>query len=388
MAARIWNWLTAGESHGPGLTIVIDGVPAGIPLTEDGIAEDLRRRQGGYGRGGRMLIEKDRAELRAGVAKGFTTGAPVAMWIENRDWANWKDKTPPAITVPRPGHADLSGALKFGHRDLRIVGERSSARETTARVAAGAVAKAFLAELGIHVYSHIVAIGDVTAPTYDLEWGELFERAEASEVRCADPTATERMKARIDEAKQAGESLGGIFEVAAVGLPPGLGSYTQWDRKLDGLLAQAILSINAIKGVEFGEGFAVARMPGTQAQDPIQWGPGRPMRTSNRAGGTEGGTTNGEPLVLRGAMKPIATTVTRQDSVDLSTGENTKMEYQRSDVCAVPAAGVVGEAMVALVLADVVLQKFGGDNVAETRAALEHFVAARGWLSELAESRS
>ncbi|HZS02949.1 MAG TPA: chorismate synthase [Chloroflexota bacterium] len=388
MAARIWNWLTAGESHGPGLTIIIDGVPAGIPLTEDGIAEDLRRRQGGYGRGGRMLIEKDRAELRAGVAKGFTTGAPVAMWIENRDWANWKDKTPPAITVPRPGHADLSGALKFGHRDLRIVGERSSARETTARVAAGAVAKAFLAELGIRVYSHIVAIGDVTAPSYDLEWGELFERAEASEVRCADPAATERMKARIDEAKKAGESLGGVFEVAAVGLPPGLGSYTQWDRKLDGLLAQAILSINAIKGVEFGEGFAVARLPGTQAQDPIQWGPGRPMRTSNRAGGTEGGTTNGEPLVLRGAMKPIATTVTRQDSVDLSTGENTKMEYQRSDVCAVPAAGVVGEAMVALVLADVVLQKFGGDNVAETRAALEHFVAARGWLSELAESRS
>ncbi len=388
MAARIWKWLTAGESHGPGLTIVIDGVPAGIPLTEDDIADDLRRRQGGYGRGGRMLIEKDRAELRAGVAKGITTGAPVAMWIENRDWANWKDKDPPAITVPRPGHADLSGALKFGHRDLRIVGERSSARETTARVAAGAVAKAFLAELGIRVYSHIVAIGDVSAPAYDLEWGELFERAEASEVRCADPETTERMKARIDAAKQAGESLGGVFEVAAIGLPPGLGSYTQWDRKLDGLLAQAILSINAIKGVEFGEGFAVARLPGTQAQDPIRWGHGRPMRTTNRAGGTEGGTTNGEPLVLRGAMKPIATTVTRQDSVDLSTGQNTKMEYQRSDVCAVPAAGVVGEAMVALVLADVVLQKFGGDNVAETRAALDHFVAARGWLSELAESHT
>jgi chorismate synthase len=387
MAARIWEYKTAGESHGPGLTIIVDGVPAGVPATEDGIGEDLRRRQGGYGRGGRMLIEKDRAELRGGVARGLTTGAPVAMWIENRDWANWKDKTPPAITVPRPGHADLSGALKFGHDDLRIVGERSSARETTARVAAGALAKAFLAELGIQVYSHIVAIGDVTAPAYDLEWAELFARAEASEVRCADAEATERMKARIDAAKKAGESLGGVFEVAAVGLPPGLGSYTQWDRKLDGLLAQAILSINAIKGVEFGEGFAVARLPGTEAQDPIRWGSGRPTRTTNRAGGTEGGTTNGEPLVLRGAMKPIATTVTRQESVDLSTRENAQMEYQRSDVCAVPAAGVVGEAMVALVLADVVLQKFGGDNVAETRAALDHFLTARGWVAELEASR-
>ncbi|HWP28575.1 MAG TPA: chorismate synthase [Chloroflexota bacterium] len=377
----MWRFLTAGESHGPGLTVIIDGVPAGVPIDEDRIAHDLRRRQGGYGRGGRMLIERDRAEVRGGVHKGYTTGAPVALWIENRDWVNWKDKDPPPITVPRPGHADLAGALKFGHRDLRIVGERSSARETTARVAAGAVAKAFLGELGIRIYSHVVAIGEVTAPAYDLEWDELFARAEASEVRCADADTTERMKARIDAAKQAGESLGGIFEVAAVGVPPGLGSYTQWDRKLDGLLAQAILSINAIKGVEFGEGFAVARLPGTQAQDPIRWGPGRPMRTTNRAGGLEGGTTNGEPIVLRAAMKPIATTVTRQDSVDLLTGQETKMEYQRSDVCAVPAAAVVGEAMVALVLARAVQEKFGGDHLAETRAALEHFLAARGWLT-------
>src|SRR5262249_35026864 len=229
----MWRWLTAGESHGPGLTILMDGVPAGVPIDEDTIERDLRRRQGGYGRGGRMVSEKDHAELRAGVAGGVTTGAPVAMWIENRDWANWKDKDPPPITVPRPGHADLSGALKFGHRDLRIVGERSSARETTARVAAAAVAKAFLTELGIRVYSHIVAIGEVSTPAYDLEWEELFARAEASDVRCADQDTSERMKARIDEAKKAGESLGGVFEVAAVGLPPGLGSYTQWDRKID-----------------------------------------------------------------------------------------------------------------------------------------------------------
>lgn len=374
-----FRFLTAGESHGPGLSIIVEGMPAGVPLTEEQIAVDLRRRQGGYGRGGRMLIEQDYAYLTAGVTDRLTTGAPIAMSIENKDYANWKDRTLPPITVPRPGHADLSGALKYQHRDMRLVLERSSARETTARVAAAGVARALLSELGVKVAGHVVAIGGVQAPVPDMPWEELFARAEESEVRCHDPETTRRMVARIDQARADRDTLGGIVEVVAWGLAPGLGSFVHWDRKLDGRLAGAVMSINAIKGVEIGDGFASAARPGTQVQDAIRWGEGRPIRASNRAGGTEGGVTNGEPIVIRAAMKPISTTLTPQPSVDVRTGTETVMEYQRSDICAVPAAAVVVEAMVTLVLADAYLEKFGGDNIAETRSNRERFLEAIGW---------
>jgi chorismate synthase len=375
------RFLTAGESHGPGLTIVVEGMPAGVSITEDQIAVDLRRRQGGYGRGGRMLIEQDYAYISAGVTRGVTTGAPIALSIENKDYANWKDKPLSPITIPRPGHADLAGSLKYQHDDMRLVSERSSARETTARVAAAALAKALLGELGVQIGGHVVAIGGVEAPIPELPWDELFRRAEESEVRCADADTTRRMVARIDQAKEDRESLGGIVEVVAWGLAPGVGSFVHWDRKLDGRLAGAVMSINAIKGVEIGDGFASAGKAGTQVQDAIRWGEGRPIRASNRAGGTEGGVTNGEPVVIRAAMKPIATTVTPQPSVDMRTGEETVMEYLRSDVCAVPAAAVVVEAMVALVLADAYLEKFGGDNIAETRANMEQFLSSIGWTA-------
>lgn len=375
------RFLTAGESHGPGLRIVVEGMPAGVPVSEEEIAVDLRRRQGGYGRGGRMLIEQDYAHIIAGVTRGVTTGAPIAMDIENKDYANWKDKQLPPITVPRPGHADLAGVLKYQYDDMRLVSERSSARETTARVAAAAIAKALLRELGVKVGGHVVAIGGVEAPVPELPWEDLFRGAEESEVRCWDPETTQRMIARIDQAKADRDSLGGIVEVVAWGLAPGVGSFVHWDRKLDGRLAAAVMSINAIKGVEIGDGFASASRSGTQVQDAIRWGEGRPIRASNRAGGTEGGVTNGEPIVIRAAMKPIATTVTPQPSVDMRTGTETVMEYQRSDVCAVPAAAVVAEAMVTLVLADAYLEKFGGDNLAETRSNMERFLSAIGWTA-------
>jgi chorismate synthase len=375
------RFLTAGESHGPGLTIIVEGMPAGVPVSEDQIAVDLRRRQGGYGRGGRMLIEVDHAHISAGITRGATTGAPIALSIENKDYANWKDKPLSPITIPRPGHADLAGSLKYQHDDMRLVSERSSARETTARVAAAGLAKAFLKEMGVGIGGHVAAIGGVEAPVLDLPWEELFRRAEESEVRCADSETTARMVARIDQAKEDRESLGGIVEIVAWGLAPGLGSFVHWDRKLDGRLAGAVMSINAIKGVEIGEGFASAAKAGTQVQDAIRWGEGRPIRATNRAGGTEGGVTNGEPIVIRAAMKPIATTVTPQPSVNMRTGEETVMEYMRSDVCAVPAAAVVVEAMVALVLADAYLEKFGGDNIVETRANMEHFLSSIRWTA-------
>ena len=376
-----FRFLTAGESHGPGLSIIVEGMPAAVPLTEDQLAVDLRRRQGGYGRGGRMLIEQDYAYITAGVTNGLTTGSPIALSIENKDYANWKGKVMPPITVPRPGHADLSGALKYQLDDMRLVLERSSARETTARVAAAGVAKALLHELGVQVAGHVMSIGEVQAPVPELPWEEMFRRAEDSEVRCYDDETTQRMVERIDRAKADRDTLGGVVEVVAWGLAPGVGSFVHWDRKLDGRLAGAVMSINAIKGVEIGDGFASAMRPGTQVQDAIRWGEGRPIRASNRAGGTEGGVTNGEPIVVRAAMKPISTTLTPQPSVDVRTGTETVMEYQRSDICAVPAAAVVVEAMVSLVLADAYLEKFGGDNLAETRANMEHFLSSIGWTA-------
>jgi chorismate synthase len=376
-----FRFLTAGESHGPGLSIIVEGMPAAVPLTEEQIAVDLSRRQGGYGRGGRMLIEQDYAYITAGVTNGKTTGSPIALSIENKDYANWKGKVMPPITVPRPGHADLSGALKYQLDDMRLVLERSSARETTARVAAAGVAKALLRGLGVKVAGHVMSIGEVQAPVPDIPWDPLFEQAEASEVRCYDAATSQRMIERIDRAKRDRDTLGGVVEIVAWGLAPGVGSFVHWDRKLDGRLAGAVMSINAIKGVEIGDGFASAMRPGTQVQDAIRWGEGRPIRASNRAGGTEGGVTNGEPIVIRAAMKPISTTLTPQPSVDVRTGTETVMEYQRSDICAVPAAAVVVEAMVALVLADASLEKFGGDNLAETRANIEHFLSSIGWTA-------
>lgn len=373
------RFLTAGESHGPCLTIIIDGLPAGLPLSEELIARDLARRQQGYGRGGRMRIEQDRAEIAGGVIRGLTTGAPLALRIENRDWANWKDRDWPALTVPRPGHADLAGALKYGLDDVRPILERASARETAGRVAAGAAARALLAEFGVRISSYVTEIGGALATISEgTALDELLALAEASDVRCPDAAAAQAMRLRIDEARAAGDSLGGVFCVAAQGAPPGLGSHAQWDRRLDAALAAAVMSIPAIKGVEIGPALENARRPGTQVHDailPSAEGHRALRRASNRAGGIEGGISNGEPILVRAAMKPIPTTLTPQPTVDLLTGAAAATEYQRSDVCAVPAASIVGEAMVAWTLADALLAKLGGDSLAELR---RHFLAGMG----------
>jgi chorismate synthase len=372
------RFLTAGESHGEALTAVIDGLPAGLALTEADINADLARRQRGYGRGGRMKIEQDRAHISAGVRWGLTLGSPLTLTIRNRDWENWQQTMsvgpPPAgaapkmITRPRPGHADLAGAMKYGHHDIRNVLERSSARETTARVAVAGVAKRLLGEFGITILSHVTEIGGIRIGPLEATWDEVQRRAEASEVRCADPGAEAAMIEAIDRAKAAGDTLGGVFEVVAVGCPVGLGSYVQWDRKLDGQLARAFCSIHAIKGAEIGLGFEAARRPGSQVHDEILFDKaGGFHRGSNSAGGLEGGVTNGQPVVVRAAMKPISTLRKPLRSVDLDTREAVEAVVERSDVCAVPAAGVVGEAMMAIVLAEAFLEKFGGDSVDEIR---------------------
>jgi len=368
------RFLTAGESHGRGLLVIVEGMPAGVPLSEDEINVQLARRQQGYGRGGRMQIEKDRAEIHAGVMSGTTIGAPVGLAIANKDWR----KDEPPITRPRPGHADLVGALKYHFNDVRRVLERSSARETTARVAAGAVCRALLAQFGIALASHVVELGGIPATRRPARPEEIYAIAEASPLRCVDPEAEAKMIAAIDAARERGDTLGGVFEVVVTGVPVGLGTYVQWDRRLDGRLAQAMLSINAQKGVEIGQGFAEARLPGSAAHDEIFYDAGRGFyRETNQAGGTEGGMTTGEPLVIRVAMKPLSTLRSPLASVDLVTKERVEAAVVRSDVTAVPAAGVIGEAMAAIVLADAMTDKFGGDSLAEMRQA---YAAHQRWV--------
>ncbi|HEY6103285.1 MAG TPA: chorismate synthase [bacterium] len=366
------RFLTAGESHGPGLTVIIEGLPAGLRLSRDDINPQMARRQVGYGRSPRMKLETDQVEIVSGLMGGETIGAPVTLRIENRDV---RIDEPP-LTRPRPGHADLAGTMKYGFADVRRALERASARETAARVAAGAVSQTFLAEFGLTVFSHVVEIGTVGIRTRPSRWEEIPPLAEASDLRCVDEAAEVQMHAAIEAAKKAGDTLGGVFEVVALGVPPGLGSYAHWDRKLDGRLAQAVMSIHAVKGVEIGSGFEVARTPGSLAHDEIHYSAERGYyRQTNRAGGMEGGVTNGEPVVIRGAMKPLSTLMEPLLSVDLATKEPSRGAVVRSDVCAVPAAGVVGEAMVAVVLADALLEKFGGDAMSDIRTAFTAYQA-------------
>lgn len=370
------RYLTAGESHGKCLTAILEGMPAGLPLTAESIDHDLARRQRGYGRGGRMRIEQDRVEFLAGVRKGYTLGNPISLQIHNKDWQNWQDimaaepgpaPTEKVVTCPRPGHADLVGAIKYNHRDIRNVLEKASARETAIRVAVGAIAKRLLAEFDIKVYSYTVAIGGVTVSLEkNISVEEAFERAEKSDVRCHDEAASEKMIARIREAKHKGDTLGGIFEVVVTNPPLGLGSYVQWDRRLTGRLAMALMSIQAMKGVEVGMGFESAHRFGSEVHDEIFYDGGF-TRGGNNAGGLEGGITTGQPIVLRTAMKPISTLYNPKKSVDILTKQPVEASIERSDICTVPAAGVIGEAVIAYEMACAFLEKFGGDTVDELR---------------------
>jgi chorismate synthase len=383
-----FRFVTAGESHGPGLTAIVEGLPAGLELRPEDIDRDLARRQLGHGRGGRMKIEKDRATVTAGVRHGRTLGSPVAMWIENRDYQNWEERMNPwpveaeveEVHLPRPGHADLAGIQKFGHTDVRNVLERASARETAARVAAGALAKAFLRELGVEVRSHVTRIGTVTAPDGDGLSAADFKGVDESPVRSLDAGAGEAMVAEIDAARKANESLGGEFEVIAFGLVPGIGSHVSWEERLDGRLAQAIMSIQALKGVAIGDGFALAGRVGSQAHDEIFWSDEQGYnRETNRAGGIEGGMTTGDPVVVVGAMKPLPTLTKPLRSVDTETKEPAQALRERTDSCTVPAAGVVGEAMVALVLAAAYREKLGGDHIDDAKVALRAYEERIGW---------
>jgi chorismate synthase len=375
--------LTAGESHGRGLVAVLEGLPAGIPLTLKEVDAELARRRHGYGRGGRMKLEQDTVTLLAGVRFGHTLGSPLAITIDNTEWPKYRDRMDPGgapieerLTRPRPGHADLVGMQKYGFDDARNVLERASARETASRVAAGAACKAFLGELGIHVLSHVVAIGAVKARGTRLPQPEDLDAIDASPVRCLDAGVEAKMLAAIDAARKDRDTLGGVFEVVVHGLPPGLGSHVHFDRKLDARLALALMSIQAIKGVEVGDGFATAARPGSRAHDEIVSKDGALTRKTARAGGIEGGMSTGEPLRVRAAMKPLSTLSRPLATVDLDTGKAAAAIKQRTDTCAVPAAGVVGESAVALVIADAVLEKFGGDSVAETRRNLDGYLAA------------
>jgi chorismate synthase len=382
------RFTTAGESHGPGLVGVLEGLPAGLELRPEDIDRDLARRQLGHGRGGRMKIEQDRAEVTGGLRHGRTLGSPVAVRIANRDYANCEERMNPwpvdaeveEVHLPRPGHADLAGVQKFGFTDVRDVLERASARETAARVACGALAKVFLRELGVQIRSHVLRIGAVEAPARDALRPDDFDGVDDSPVRCLDVAGSEAMVAEIDAARKANESLGGVYEVRAFGVVPGIGSHVSWSERLDGHLAQAIMSIQAMKGVGIGDGFELAALVGSQAHDEIFWSKERGFfRETNRAGGLEGGMTTGDPLVVRGAMKPLPTLTKPLRSVDLGTKEPAEALRERTDSCTVPAAAVVAEAMVALVLGSAYREKFGGDHVADALAALRAYEERIEW---------
>lgn len=385
------RYITAGESHGKALTGILEGIPAGLPISSEEIDIELKRRQGGYGRGGRMKIESDHAEILSGVRSGRTLGSPIAILIENKDYKNWQDVMSVKhraqsielrkITHPRPGHADLAGAMKYGHDDIRNILERSSARETAMRVAIGAIAKKFLLTFNIKIGSYVIQIGSQKLEVRSLnfsgeEFQNIFKKAEKSPVRCPDPSASKKMIKLINKAIKDGNSLGGIFEVFAIDIPVGLGSHIQWDRRLDARLAYALMSIQAIKGVEIGFGFEMSKRFGSEVMDEIFYSQKTEgfYRRTNFAGGIEGGMTNGMPVVLRAAMKPIPTQRKPLRSVDIKTKKQVKAVYERSDICAVPAAGVIGESVVALTLADAFLEKFGGDSMTETKCNYKSYL--------------
>ena len=383
---------TAGESHGPGLTCIVEGLPAGIELTPEDVNRDMSRRQLGHGRGGRMKIERDSAELTGGVRHGRTLGGPIALQVANRDFANWEERMSPwpvadaaqptaEVHLPRPGHADLVGTLKYKQTDVRNILERASARETAARVAGGGVCKAFLRALGVSVHSHVIQIASVHAPTRERALGAAdFAHVDESPVRCLDAESSQAMVREIDRLRKANESLGGVFEVQAFGLVPGLGSHVSWQERLDGRLAGALCSIQAVKGASIGDAFTIAGLPGSQAHDEIFYSQERGyFRETNRAGGLEGGMTTGLPLIARGAMKPLPTLTKPLRSVDTATHAPAQALRERTDSCTVPAAGVVGEAMIALVLADAYRRKFGGDHIDDVRAALSAYTKRIGW---------
>jgi chorismate synthase len=383
-----FRFTTAGESHGPGLVAIVEGLPAGLRLEREALDRDLRRRQLGHGRGGRMKIESDAAEIRSGVRHGRTLGSPIAILVANRDYANWEERMNPwpvdaeveEVHLPRPGHADLAGLQKFGHSDVRNVLERASARETAARVAAGSLARGLLTALGVSVHSHVIQIGSVCAPEREDLGPDDFDAVDDDPVRCLDPDSSRAMVEEIDRLRKANESLGGTFEVLAFGLVPGLGSHTSWQEKLDGQLAQAVVSVQSVKGVSIGEAWEVAGRPGSEVHDEIFWSEERGYhRQSNRAGGLEGGMTNGEPLVVRGAIKPISTLTKPLRSVDTESKQPAEALRERTDSTVVPAAAVVGEAMVCLTLARSYREKFGGDHIDDVLGALEAYKERIGW---------
>ncbi|MEW5985336.1 MAG: chorismate synthase [Chloroflexota bacterium] len=377
------RFLTAGESHGPELTAILEGMPAGLPVDVAELNRQMARRQQGYGTGGRMKIEQDTVRLTGGVMNGRTTGGPIALHITNLDYAKWRERDVPQMTIPRPGHADLTGAIKYGYGDLRLALERASARETAARVAVGALCRQLLAAFGIIIGSYVVSIGEVVADIPpEMPYPERFAAAETNDVRCPLPAAAEAMRGRIAQIMQAKDTLGGVFEVVALGAPPGLGSYVHWDRRLDSLLLWAVGSIPAVKGVEIGPAFDNARRPGSEVHDEILLATDQTLyRPTNHAGGFEGGITTGEPIIVRAAMKPISTVLNPRRSVNLATGAEAPTVYERSDFCAVPRAAVVGEAIVAITLANALLEKLGGDSLVEIRPRLEALRRAR--LSDL-----